>query len=408
MSNFKKYCFFTITYWIGFMFCTGAIVQTFLLHVGFSESQVYIYSSLTSMVQVFIMLPLTFLADRIRNVKVVCAISNLSLGVMAIPLLVLAIYPEVMSIGFVALFFVITVITYTGVGLNSILQYRLPYHVIDMADYGRVSAMSCALAGGITFLFSNIYTYLVNKLDYMHSMLLFIPFAVLCFIVTTMTILSMKTMKEQDDTTQGLTKESVLAVFKNRDTYLLILPNLTRGLAGGVLGLITVIGIGNGLVDEHSSGWINTLAQAGLFLGNIAYAAFCKKYSSGGMLLLSSVGFCLALPFCLKAGSIGFFVFFAVAYFFKMMNDTAVPVAVAEIIPEEQMGAFTSIRMLVMTAAQAISALIMIPISNLVGDTGLLIFAGIMQLLCGVPYYLIYVARKRQKRALAEQALENA
>ena len=79
--------------------------------------------------------------------------------------------------------------------------------------------------------------------------------------------------------------------------------------------------------------------------------------------------------------------------------DTALPVIVTEIIPKEQIGAYTSIRMLVFTGAQAVAALLITPIVDLIGYGGLLIFAAVMQVVCGVVYYIV----ARARRSLAEK-----
>ncbi|MBE7067717.1 MAG: hypothetical protein E7381_00290 [Clostridiales bacterium] len=51
MSNIKKYYIFATLFSVGIMFCTGAILQTFLLQAGFSEQQVYIFNSFIQIVQ---------------------------------------------------------------------------------------------------------------------------------------------------------------------------------------------------------------------------------------------------------------------------------------------------------------------------------------------------------------------
>ena len=79
-----------------------------------------------------------------------------------------------------------------------------------------------------------------------------------------------------------------------------------------------------------------------------------------------------------------------------MILDTALPVVVTEIIPREQIGAYTSIRMLVFTGAQAVAALLITPIVNNVGYVGLLIFAAAMQFICGIVYYAVARARKKK------------
>ena len=78
-----------------------------------------------------------------------------------------------------------------------------------------------------------------------------------------------------------------------------------------------------------------------------------------------------------------------------MIVDTAIPVIVTEIIPQNQIGAYTSIRMLVYTGAQAVSTLLITPMVSVIGYTGVLIVASVMQFVCGIVYYL--VAKKYKK-----------
>ena len=56
MSNIKKYCIYTTLYNLGFTFCTGAIMQTFLIQAGFSAELVYVLNSLMQIMQVAMML----------------------------------------------------------------------------------------------------------------------------------------------------------------------------------------------------------------------------------------------------------------------------------------------------------------------------------------------------------------
>ena len=100
------------------------------------------------------------------------------------------------------------------------------------------------------------------------------------------------------------------------------------------------------------------------------------------------IGICVSLPFFVMGGSVWFLVLFFIAYLFRMVVDTAIPAVVTEIIPQNQIGAFTSIRMIVFIGAQAVATLIIMLILGVVGYNGLMIFAAIMQTVCGVGYYL--------------------
>jgi len=50
--------------------------------------------------------------------------------------------------------------------------------------------------------------------------------------------------------------------------------------------------------------------------------------------------------------------------------------------------------MLIFTGAQAIASLIIIPLETMLGYEGVLILASVMQLICGVVYYIVALKTK--------------
>jgi MFS family permease len=280
-----------------------------------------------------------------------------------------------------------------GGGIHIILGYCLPYFIIDMKEYGKMVGISTAFSGGVSFALSFVHTFCVAKFDYMQVTAWFFILAIVCFILTSIVCLSMKEMNVQVDSVKTK-KVDVVDVFKNKDTYLLLLPNFARGLAAGIMNVIAVIGITKGILNEQTSSYVNIVMQVAMLVGNILYVVSCKKISSTTLLIISTIGMCGFLPFCIGKGMVWFLLLFFLAYLFRMICDTVIPVVVTEIIPLEQIGAYTSIRMLVFTGAQAVATLIIVPIVNVVGYTGLLIFAAIMQFLCGVMYYTVAKNKK--------------
>ena len=395
MSNETKSYISGALYNAGFMFCTGAIVQAFFLQIGFSEHQVYLYNSLIQMAQVFMMVLMIFLSPRIKKVKQVMSVSYMSITAIAIILLVGALSPSLVNNIFVTILFAVSVICNLGVGVYMVLAYCLPYYTIDMSRYARFLSLQMVFTGATTFALSSLHTFIVSKFSYMSAMACFFAFAIVCFVLASAFCFSMKEKSDAEGARRS-SKEDYIAVFKNKDTYILLLPNFTRGLAGGIIAVITVIAISTAILDEQTSSYINIVMQVGLFAGNLLYAAYCKKMSTIRVLLISTLGASLFLPICLSVGTVGFLLVFFVAYFFKMIMDTAIPVIVTEIIPKEQIGAYTSIRMLVFTGAQAIAALLITPIVSVIGYVGLLIFAAIMQLTCGVVYCIVAKIRKKE------------
>ena len=388
MSNIKKYCIFTTLYNVGFTFSTGAIMQTFLIQAGFSAERVYLLNSLMQIMQVVMMLVLTFLSGKIKRVKTVTGLSHLSLSFLTGVFLVGAINPELIKNGYVIAVFVVSGISYVGVGLYTILSYCLPYYTIDMKDYGKMTGMSTSIGGGVSFLMSLAYSLLLSAYPYMKVTSSFFIIAIICFILSSIVCTSMQEKSEEINQLRS-EKSDVMAVFKNKNTYLLILPNFTRGLAVGIFNVIATIAISTSILNETTSSYVNVILQIATFTANLFFAFAYKRLSTKNLLLLSTLGVCVSFPVCLELGVLGFFCCFAIASFFRFVIDTSIPVIITEIIPREQIGPYTSIRMLIFTGAQAIATLIITPLNDAIGYTGVLIFATVMLFICGVTYYAV-------------------
>ena len=391
MSNVKKYCIYTTIYNVGFTFCTGAIMQTFLIQAGFSAEQVYVLNSLMQIMQVAMMLVLTFLSGRIKGVKTVTSISYLSLSLLTGVFLLGAINPELIKRGYVIAVFIVAGISYVGVGLYTILSYCLPYYTIDMKDYGKVTGISTAIAGGVSFLMSLAYSLLLSKFSYMKTTAAFFVIAIVCFIITSIVCASMR-VKNAETNKEDRKRNDIISVFKNKNTYILLLPNFTRGLSIGIFNVIATIAISTSILNETTSSYVNVILQIATFAGNVFFAFAYKKFSSKNLLMIATLGLCVSFPLSLELGIVGFFCCFTIASFFRFVIDTAIPIVITEIIPEEQIGPYTSIRLLVFTGAQAVATLLITPLNTAIGYTGVLIFATVMMLACGVTYYI--VARK--------------
>jgi hypothetical protein len=362
-------------------------VQTFLIEVGFSFEQVYTLNSLMQAMQVIVMLVLTFLSGKIKRIKLVTSLSYLSLSLLTGVFLLGAINPALIKNGYVIAVFIASAISYVGVGLSTILSYCLPYYTIDMNDYGKMTGISTAIAGGSSFSVALAYSLLLSKFSYMKTTAAFFIFAIVCFILTSIICASMreKTVEMNKQKQRG---NEFIAVFKNKNTYLLLIPNFTRGLSVGIFNVIAAIAISTGITSEAAT-YINVILQIATFIGNLLFAFAYKKYSSKNLLLLATLGVCISFPFSLELGVIGFFCCFTIASFFRVIFDTAIPVIITEIIPQEQIAPYTSIRMLIFTGAQAIATLLIAPLKALIDYTGVLIFASAMLFICGIMYYVV-------------------
>jgi predicted MFS family arabinose efflux permease len=319
------------------------------------------------------------------------------MAIMAAVFLLGAADRSVLGSPYVITVFIVAAVSYSGLGVYSVMSYCLPYYVMDMKEYGKVTATCAILSGVVSFAVSLLHTLLVAGMDYMQAMVAFFALAIISIIMTTVTCLLLK--EKAPDLQVGRTaKEEVLAVFKNKDTYFLILPNFARGLSVGIMNVITVIAMANSIVNEQTASYINVLMQVAMLGGNLLYIVLYRRLSSRTILILSATLTSVFLPLCLGGGLEWFLTAFFVAYLMRMIVDTTIPVMITEIIPQNQIGAYTSIRMLIFTGAQAVATMIITPLVGIIGYVGLLIFAGAMQMVCGLAYWLVakYHASKKE------------
>ena len=190
-------------------------------------------------------------------------------------------------------------------------------------------------------------------------------------------------------------KEEILAVFKNKDTYILMLPNFIRGIATGIVGVIAVLAMSGGIIVESQASIVTIVLQAGLLVGNLLFVLTCKRFKTRTAMFISNTIFCVLLPFAFTFGTIGFIIVLVISLIFRCLVDTAIPVLVTEIIPKDEIGPFTSIRMLVFTAGQAVAPMLITPISNSVGGVGVLVVAAVLQFLCGLVYFIVAKTKKK-------------
>lgn len=394
MTNKIKYYTYASLYSLGLMFCSGAIIQTFLLQIGFSEERVYLFNSLIQIAQLSLIFAMIFFSNRIKRVKLVVGWSYCSLGVLSAVFLFGAINPEIMSNIYVIVVFLTAAISYGVTGINTVLSYCLPYYIIDMKEYGKLCGTSAIISGIVSISFSSLYTFLVSKFNYMQTMTCALILAIICFILTTVICLSLKEIEEQRRQS-NTTKADMIAVFKNKDTYILLLPNFARGLSTGIMSAIAVLTISMKILNEQTSAYISVIMPIASFAASALYILLLKKISSNTFLLISTIGYCILFPLSICGGIFWFLILFFFTYLFRIISDTTIPVLITEIIPQNQIGAYTSIRMLIFTGAQAVANLMILPIVNQVGYLGLLIFASIMQFICGISYY--WAVRKNKK-----------
>ena len=163
--NKIKYIFQTILISIVHTVISGSVLQTFMLEKGISENSVGLYFSVMQIVQILIILFLSNQADNLKNVIKSTATSFF----FYIPFLIILIGACSFEIGGLFVFLLIFgFIANMSIGFHSILSYKLPYHIMDMNNYGSWSGIAGIFSGIFAFVFSLLLTFL-QKGSYPHA-----------------------------------------------------------------------------------------------------------------------------------------------------------------------------------------------------------------------------------------------
>ncbi len=395
------YFLITIIYATGFMFCSGTVLQTFLLTVGLSEQDVYVYNAVIQAVQTVVILAMAFLADKLKHVMKLYASIVMSVTLIAVSL-ILCVFLRTDAVAVKALVFASSVIVYFLIGVRNAVDYRILYEILDMDTVGKLMGTAIAVSGLVSFGASALYSYAIKKFDYYDVMTVFFIASAALLLISSLLCFSYKKVNDmpESEKKRGLD----LSTFKSRTTRELAVPSLFRGFANGIIVLITVVGISSGIVTTQTSSYISIITQAATFLGNIAFAVICKRMSNKTSLLLSSVIMAVAMPVAIMHGNITeFLIAYALAYFAYMIVSIAVPMLVCEIVPYEQIGSFTCIRMMLFTFGSVIASLVYKPLADSIGYFWLFVIAGALQIVCGAAHYLTAVRVKREERQKKEE-----
>ena len=165
-KNVIKYYIFTTLYSLALMFCSGSMIQNFLLESGFSSKQVYLYNAMIQIVQVAIMIGSIFVLDFVRKTKKIMGISTIMTVFLFLALFFCAANKSGNIDLSVGIMFSVSFVVYCFIGIRTIESYRLPYSIMDMKSYGRISGVSMAILGAATLGLSLLYSFMTSNFDF--------------------------------------------------------------------------------------------------------------------------------------------------------------------------------------------------------------------------------------------------
>ena len=382
MSNEKKYYLRGALEVVVTLFVSGGIIQTFFAEIGFSNQQIGSYTALTNIIQVVVMVLSIFVADTTRNVKGTMALLTLSTVVFCGVMLLTCLDPRIDTDTVYWLAMALCTVRNLFAGFSSILFFRMLYIVADPKDFSRIESNGSILCGVVSIAASGAVSFLTALFEFRAIM-------TAGFFVSTLfsvgVSLALNSLRPRGSFAPAQAKRFRSAMLLRRDFRFFYLPNLLRGLGNGLMGMMTVVCLHAISTDTTVVSGLTAISSVAAVVGAWLFGALRKKADTALLYAGCSILMCLLLPLMVVGSSVPVFcsLYFIIscAYY---SNNIAGALYPTEYVPYEDIGAYTSVRLITMTLGQAIASYIVPEMLEVLPAMLLLALIGAAQLTSGL------------------------
>ncbi len=277
-------------------------------------------------------------------------------------------------------------ISNTMMGISTVLGYKVPYHIINIEQYGVVSGRCGILVGIVGTVMSLIISLFQASFDYFSTMLYFLLFGAAMMIISFVTVLSYKPLPIALNSQRSKNK-SQINILKYKPFYILLVPNLLRAYCEGIIFAGMTVGSLLGITDNSSGAVLTTISQVATLLGCVIFTLIVSRIKLGKIMLISSIFMLLAGPVMLTGNITLFYVMYFIVYIFDIFIQYSVPVAVTKIVDYNAIGQYTTFRMLFHTLGLVIANATVIPLVRAIGGPLTMLLATLGMLVLGIVYY---------------------
>ena len=394
MNNNIKYYIQQTAASVVTLLVTNSMIQAYLLQSGIQEEKVALYLTIMQIVNASVTFLLTFFSDRIKDVLKLYSYLTLSQSVLLATLVFFCINQNASAD--VKFFSILAAgcISNIMVGISGVLGYKIPYHIINIEDYGAVSGKCGILVGIVGTLMSLIISFFQARFDYFSTMFYFLLFGAAMMVIAFITVRSFKPLPIAPNS-QRIRNKSHINILKYKPFYILLVPNLLRAYCEGIIFAGVTVGSLLGITNASSGAVITTITQTATLLGCLIFTLIVSRIRLGKIMLFSSIFMLVAGPIMLTGNTTLFYIMYFIVYIFDIFIQYAVPVAVTKIVDYNAIGQYTTFRMLFHTLGLVIANATVIPLVKTIGGPLTMLLATLGMLVLGIVYYAYMKKIKR-------------
>lgn len=369
----------------------GSLMQTFLSTVGFSEQHIYIHASLFQAVNVLTILFCARFADT-RNVLRRTAIVQLPGALLFLFYLPLCILKGVSTAAYVWLL-VISVLQSVTFALHTICEYKTPYYVYRIEEYGMVMSICGILSSVVSFGVGTFISML--SVRYSYNTIMLAAFGVSCAFLLVSGILqyfqkSLIPLEDQKEQAEKPEKIPLMTMFRHAAFSRLFVGNLTRGLANGTTTVLATAALSIGYDETLTSAMVSVQSLANLAACAL-FGVVAAKIHPRFAILAGSCCFAVLPLLLVQDRPVLYLAMYAILLFGRTLIDYAVPSALLYAVPVEIAGTYNAWRMILHNGgtliATAAAGFIPLPV--------LLVITMICQGISGINFFTAKVMRQK-------------
>ena len=383
MNNSQKYVVRGTANTVILLFTTGGILQTFFSYVGMNPGQIGVYNSMNNIVQIMVMILGIIFVDQVSDVRRLVAKLSLSPVLFCFAMLFFCVFNNApIKVIFLTALVLSAFQNLLG-GFKNVLEYRLPYQIIQMETYEKLENV-IGIAGGILSIAITVSISIFSTaVDFPLVMIGGFSVSILLCVLCSIVCQRMKAIK-------AMPKEDKFKVskFGKFEFIYFYFPNFLRGCANGIVGMMPVICIYDISNNASVVSGMTVALSISAILGSALYRILGKRVKTTSVFMLGSLILFIALPLTLL-GRIGavFFAFYLIAGIGYSMVSISGAVYATEFIKAEDIGAFSSMRLIMISAGQAVSSYIIGILIGKIPSVLIIMIFGVCQLISGILHY---------------------
>ena len=387
-NNKIRYIAASALYSTALLCMNGTLMQTFLGEIGLTD-RIYLHATLLQIMSVAGTMLFSHAADGSGSLIRRMALTNLPILVLYLVYIPLCVFPVPDGTAFLAAA-VIGLIQSLFVAIHTVFDYKIPYRIIPLEEYGPVTAVSGIVTGLAGMAVGALMTWLSQRYTYRLLMCWAFPAAALMTAASAVITWVMRPISSPPVPPEGKKSGVTFAQLLRRPVFtVLLVPNLLRGISTGIVGILAAVALQQGFSASLTTAMI-TVSSAAWLTACLLFAVLAKHVTPRLLVFAGSL-LMLPLPLLALAGEATYLPLYGLIIAGRTFVDYGVPAALILVVPDEIAGPFNAWRMALHIGGGILGTFL----GGFLSPAALLVTAAALQLISGAVYLTSPVLRTR-------------